>query len=151
MSHTLSDWLAEALDLGLLTPELQQEIDWLCSEVEQLRPTQRLALEQLASALESGELLLLDERRLINVMGDWVRGEVWRQLRSGDRQLDSLEQWPRIAALALQRLPPLYATSRTAARQLRERHHDQLQPRVAEAVWEAIAAVRQSHNRPNHN
>ncbi len=151
MPRRLADWLEEALELGLMTPELQREVERICGQTDPLRPTQRLALERLSVALESGELLVLDDQPLVNVMDDWVRGEVWRQLRVSDRSLDSLEPWPRIAALALNRLPPLYATSLEAARQLRERHGEQLQPKVAQAVWEAIATVRQSHGSTSGN
>ncbi len=129
----------QALRDGYLTPTMEAEVGRICDTASELSLEEYMALDKLMGALLSGEVVAVPRKQFINVMEELVLTEVIArvaeiQVTSG-HSLDVGD----IAAYALNRLPPLYATTEEGANYQRQRAREELQELIAQQVGAAIA------------
>lgn len=129
----------QALQDGYLTPSMEAEVGRICNTASELSIEEYMALDRLMGALLTGEVVVLPRKQFINVMEELVLSEAISQAveidKDGDQSLDVGD----IAAYALNRLPPLYATTEEGAQYQRSRAKEELQSLIASQVKEAIA------------
>jgi Late competence development protein ComFB len=127
-----------ALDEGYLTPAMEAEVGRICDSAAELSVEEYMALDHLMGALLAGEVVTVPRKQFINVMEELVIAETIGQITAieldNDVQLDVGD----IAAYALNRLPPLYATTEEGASYQRERAQAELQDSIVQQVKSAI-------------
>jgi Late competence development protein ComFB len=136
----IQEIVEQALKEGYLTPAMEAEVGKICDSSAELSLDEYMALECLMGALLTGDVVAMPRKQFINVMEELVIGEAIACV--GQMELlnhDSLDIGD-IAAYALNRLPPLYATTEEGANYQRERAKAELQALIHEAVKEAIAS-----------
>ncbi len=128
-----------ALDEGYLTPAMEAEVGRICDSAAELSVEEYMALDHLMGALLAGEVVTVPRKQFINVMEELVLTETIAQITAievkSELQLDVGD----IAAYALNRLPPLYATTEEGASYQRERAKKELQELITQQVTSAIA------------
>jgi Late competence development protein ComFB len=129
-----------ALDEGYLTPAMEAEVGRICDSAAELSVEEYMALDHLMGALLAGEVVTVPRKQFINVMEELVITETISQItaievNTDDVQLDVGD----IAAYALNRLPPLYATTEEGASYQRERAQTELKDLIRQQVESAIA------------
>lgn len=129
-----------ALDEGYLTPAMEAEVGRICDSAAELSVEEYMALDHLMGALLAGEVVTVPRKQFINVMEELVITETIAQItaievNTDDVQLDVGD----IAAYALNRLPPLYATTEEGASYQRERAQTELKDLIRQQVESAIA------------
>jgi hypothetical protein len=137
----------QALDEGYLTPVMEAEVGRICDSAAELSVEEYMALDHLMGALLAGEVVTVPRKQFINVMEELVLTETIAQITAisqgegsanevtTDAQLDVGD----IAAYALNRLPPLYATTEEGASYQRKRAQTELQDLIVGQVEAAIA------------
>lgn len=129
----------QALQDGYLTPAMEAEVGRICNTASELSIEEYMSLDRLMGALLTGEVVVLPRKQFINVMEELVLSEAIARVAeieaTSDRTLDVGD----IAAYALNRLPPLYATTEEGANYQRERAKKELQVLISKQVGEAIA------------
>jgi uncharacterized membrane protein YheB (UPF0754 family) len=134
-----------ALDEGYLTPAMEAEVGRICDSAAELSVEEYMALDHLMGALLAGEVVTVPRKQFINVMEELVITETIAQITAieinNEVQLDVGD----IAAYALNRLPPLYATTEEGASYQRDRAKKELQNLITQQVESAIT---QNLNRP---
>ncbi|MEM9246440.1 MAG: late competence development ComFB family protein [Cyanobacteria bacterium P01_F01_bin.153] len=129
----------QALRDGYLTPAMEAEVGRICDTASELSIEEYMALDRLMGALLTGEVVVLPRKQFINVMEELVLTEAITRVAeietTSDRALDVGD----IAAYALNRLPPLYATTEEGANYQRARAKEELQSLIAKQVNEAIS------------
>lgn len=124
---------------GYLTPIVESEIGLICETATHLSVEEYAALERLMEALMNGTVTATHRKQFINVMEELVLSEAIVRVSdietTSDRHLDLGD----IAAYALNRLPPLYATTEEGAVYQRQRAKTELRELITERVREAIA------------
>jgi hypothetical protein len=127
-----------ALEEGYLTPAMEAEVGRICDSAAELSVEEYMALDHLMGALLAGEIVTVPRKQFINVMEELVITETIGQITaievSTEVQLDVGD----IAAYALNRLPPLYATTEEGASYQRERAQKELQHLITQQVESAI-------------
>jgi hypothetical protein len=136
-----------ALDEGYLTPAMEAEVGQICDSAVELSVEEYMALDRLMGALLAGEVVTVPRKQFINVMEELAIAETIAQITAisqrescaneidSDVQLDVGD----IAAYALNRLPPLYATTEEGANYQRDRAQAELQDLIVQQVESAIA------------
>lgn len=127
----------QALKNGYLTPTMEAEVGRICDSAAELPLEDYMALDQLMGALLTGEVVAMPRKQFINVMEELAIAEVSAciaQIETNDCSLDVGD----IAAYALNRLPPLYATTEEGANYQRQRAKEELQGLIVQQVEEAI-------------
>ncbi len=136
----------QALQDGYLTPAMEAEVGRICDTLSELSIEDYMWLDKLMGALLTGEVVAVPRKQFINVMEELVLTEAIAQVAeiqvTSDLSLDVGD----IAAYALNRLPPLYATTEEGANYQRQRAKEELQSLIASQVGEAVA---QNLNRPD--
>ncbi|MGK7872280.1 MAG: late competence development ComFB family protein [Xenococcaceae cyanobacterium] len=129
----------QALKDGYLTPTMEAEVGMMCDTASELSLEEYKALDRLMGALLTGEVVAVSSKHFINVMEELVISEAIKRIaeieKTSDRALDIGD----IAAYALNRLPPLYATTEEGANYQRERARKELQELINQQVEAAIA------------
>lgn len=129
----------QALQDGYLTPAMEAEVGRICNTASELSIEEYMALDRLMGALLTGEVVVLPRKQFINVMEELVLSEAIARVAeieaTSERTLDVGD----IAAFALNRLPPLYATTEEGANFQRSRAKEELQELIAQQVNEAIS------------
>lgn len=129
----------QALQDGYLTPAMEAEVGRICNTASELSIEEYMSLDRLMGALLTGEVVVLPRKQFINVMEELVLSEAIARVAeieaTSDRTLDVGD----IAAYALNRLPPLYATTEEGANFQRSRAKEELQDLIAQKVDEAIS------------
>ncbi|MCT7954222.1 late competence development ComFB family protein [Laspinema palackyanum] len=129
----------QALQDGYLTPAMEAEVGRICNTASELSIEEYMALDRLMGSLLTGEVVVLPRKQFINVMEELVLSEAIARVAeieaTSDRTLDVGD----IAAYALNRLPPLYATTEEGANYQRVRAKEELQELISKQVEEAIA------------
>ncbi len=129
----------QALQDGYLTPAMEAEVGRICNTASELSIEEYMALDRLMGALLTGEVVVLPRKQFINVMEELVLSEAIARVAeieaTSERTLDVED----IAAYALNRLPPLYATTEEGANFQRSRAKEELQELIAQQVNEAIS------------
>jgi hypothetical protein len=128
----------QALRDGYLTPAMEAEVGRICDTASELSIEEYMALDRLMGALLTGEVVVLPRKQFINVMEELVLTEAITRVAeietTSDRALDVGD----IAAYALNRLPPLYATTEEGAAFQRQSAKEKLQDLISRQVNEAI-------------
>lgn len=136
----------QALEDGYLTPAMEAEVGRICDTTAELSIEEYMALDRLMGALLTGEVVAVPRKQFINVMEELVLTEAIARVAEIEATNDCTLDLGDIAAYALNRLPPLYATTEEGADYQRARAREELQLLIAEQVSEAIA---RSMNQPS--
>lgn len=129
----------QALQEGYLTPAMEAEVGRICDTASELSIEEYMALDRLMGALLTGEVVAVPRKQFINVMEELVLTEAIARVAEIEATSDRVLDVGDIAAYALNRLPPLYATTEEGASYQRMRAKDELQELITQQVSEAIA------------
>lgn len=129
----------QALQDGYLTPAMEAEVGRICDTAAELSIEEYMALDRLMGALLTGEVVAVPRKQFINVMEELVLTESIARVAEIEATSDCTLDLGDIAAYALNRLPPLYATTEEGADYQRARVKDELQGLISQKVNEAIA------------
>jgi len=129
----------KALHDGYLTPAMEAEVGGICDSTSELSIEEYMALDRLMGALLTGEVVAVPRKQFINVMEELVLTEAIARVAEIEATSDRVLDVGDIAAYALNRLPPLYATTEEGASYQRLRAREELQDLVTQQVNEAIA------------
>jgi hypothetical protein len=135
----------QALKDGYLTSAMEAEVGRICNAASELSIEEYMALDRLMGALLTGEVVVLPRKQFINVMEELVLAEAIAKVAEIEATSEQTLDVGDIAAYALNRLPPLYATTEEGANFQRARAKEELQEFINKQVKEAIA---QSLNKP---
>ena len=127
-----------ALEEGYLTPAMEAEVGRICDSAAELSVEEYMALDHLMGALLAGEVVTVPRKQFINVMEELVITETICQITAIEVNTDAQLDVGDIAAYALNRLPPLYATTEEGASYQRERAQKELQNLITQQVESAI-------------
>jgi hypothetical protein len=129
----------QALQDGYLTPSMEAEVGRICDTASELSVEEYMALDQLMGALLTGEVVAVPRKQFINVMEELVLSEAITRVAEIEQTSDNSLDVGDIAAYALNRLPPLYATTEEGANYQRQRAREELQDLIQAQVTDAIA------------
>ncbi|MBE9221276.1 late competence development ComFB family protein [Cyanobacterium stanieri LEGE 03274] len=129
----------QALESGYLTPTMEAEVGRLCDTSAELSNEEYLALDKLMGALLTGEVVAMPRKQFINVMEELVVSEVISRVAEIETTSNRLLDVGDIAAYALNRLPPLYATTEEGASFQREKAKKELTEIINNQVEQAIS------------
>lgn len=128
----------QALQDGYLTPAMESEVGRICDSAFELSVEEYMALDRLMGSLLTGEVVAVPRKQFINVMEELVLSEAVSRVAEIEANTNKVLDLGDIAAYALNRLPPLYATTEQGANYQRERAIADLQHLIAQQVKEAI-------------
>ncbi|MDC0833868.1 hypothetical protein CKA32_004506 [Geitlerinema sp. FC II] len=128
----------QALADGYLTPVMEAEVGRICNTASELSIEEYMALDRLMGALLTGDVVVLPRKQFINVMEELVLSETIAKVAEIEATTDRTLDVGDIAAYALNRLPPLYATTEEGANFQRARAREQLLDLIAKQVSDAI-------------
>ncbi len=128
----------QALQDGYLTPAMEAEVGRICDSAFELSVEEYMALDRLMGALLTGEVVAVPRKQFINVMEELVLSEAVARVAEIEANSNKVLDLGDIAAYALNRLPPLYATTEQGASYQRDRALADLQHLIAQQVKEAI-------------
>ncbi len=137
----------QALQDGYLTPAMEAEVGRICDNASELSIEEYMALDRLMGALLTGEVVAVPRKQFINVMEELVLTEAIARVAEIEATSESSLDVGDIAAYALNRLPPLYATTEEGANYQRQRAKAELQELIAQQISEAID---RNLDRPNN-
>jgi len=129
----------QALASGYLTPTMEAEVGRLCETSAELSSEEYLALDKLMGALLTGEVVAMPRKQFINVMEELVVSEVIARVAEIETTSNRLLDVGDISAYALNRLPPLYATTEEGASFQRSRAKEELNHLIVKQVEEAVS------------
>jgi hypothetical protein len=129
----------QALQDGYLTPAMEAEVGRICDTAAELSIEEYMALDRLMGSLLTGEVVAVPRKQFINVMEELVLTESIARVAEIEATSDCTLDLGDIAAYALNRLPPLYATTEEGANYQRTRAKEELQSIITEKVSEGIA------------
>ncbi|MBK1990800.1 late competence development ComFB family protein [Sphaerospermopsis aphanizomenoides BCCUSP55] len=129
----------QALQDGYLTPAMEAEVGRICDNASDLSIEEYMALDRLMGSLLTGEVVAVPRKQFINVMEELVLTEVIAKVAEIEATSESSLDVGDITAYALNRLPPLYATTEEGANYQRQRAKTELQVLISQQVAEAIA------------
>ncbi|NJL48866.1 MAG: late competence development ComFB family protein [Leptolyngbyaceae cyanobacterium SM2_5_2] len=136
---TIEKIVEQALQDGYLTPAMEAEVGRICDTASELSIEEYMALDRLMGALLTGEVVAVPRKQFINVMEELVLTEAISRVAEIEASSDTTLDLGDIAAYALNRLPPLYATTEEGANFQRETARGELSALIAEQVRQAIA------------
>ncbi|CAC5345891.1 MULTISPECIES: late competence development ComFB family protein [Planktothrix] len=128
----------QALGDGYLTPSMEAEVGRICNTASELSIEEYMALDRLMGALLTGEVVVLPRKQFINVMEELVLSEAIAKVAEIEENSDQTLDVGDIAAYALNRLPPLYATTEEGAQFQRSRAKEELQVLISGQIKAAI-------------
>ncbi len=128
----------QALHDGYLTPTMEAEVGRICDSAFELSVEEYMALDRLMGSLLTGEVVAVPRKQFINVMEELVLSEAVAKVAEIEASSNLVLDLGDIAAYALNRLPPLYATTEEGAIYQRERAIADLHTLIAQQVKEAI-------------
>ncbi|MBW4552459.1 MAG: late competence development ComFB family protein [Aphanocapsa sp. GSE-SYN-MK-11-07L] len=127
-----------ALANGYLTPTMEAEVGRICDSAAELSVEEYMALDRLMGALLTGQVVAVPRKQFINVMEELVLTEAITRVAAIESESDRTLDLGDIAAYALNRLPPLYATTEEGANYQRMRAQEELNDLISKQVQEAI-------------
>ncbi len=127
-----------ALANGYLTPTMEAEVGRICDSASELSVEEYMALDRLMGALLTGQVVAVPRKQFINVMEELVLTEAITRVAAIESESDRTLDLGDIAAYALNRLPPLYATTEEGANYQRTRAQEELNDLISKQVQEAI-------------
>jgi len=128
----------QALQDGYLTPAMEAEVGRICDTASELSIEEYMALDRLMGALLTGEVVAVPRKQFINVMEELVLTEAIARVAEIEASSDQTLDLGDIAAYALNRLPPLYATTEEGANFQRNKARAELAGLISDEVEEAI-------------
>jgi Late competence development protein ComFB len=128
----------QALQDGYLTPAMEAEVGRICDSAFELSVEEYMALDRLMGCLLTGEVVAVPRKQFINVMEELVLSESVARVAEIESASNKVLDLGDIAAYALNRLPPLYATTEEGAAYQRKRALADLQTLITQQVKEAI-------------
>jgi hypothetical protein len=132
--------IAEAFRAQVLTREMQGKLQHMISAATEISKADYEALTRLRSAIVDGAVQVVATQRFRNVMEELV----WEELEVRGLDRESLGEGAHdVIAYALNRLPPLYATSEVGAEFQRNRARGEMRAMLADRVSEAVEQARQ--------
>ena len=143
---SIENIVEQALRDGYLTPAMEAEVGRICDTASELSIEEYMSLDRLMGALLTGEVVAVPRKQFINVMEELVLTEAIARVAEIEATADVTLDLGDIAAYALNRLPPLYATTEEGAEYQRNRAKEELQNLISEKVDEAIS---RNINRPD--
>jgi len=111
----------QALQDGYLTPAMEAEVGRICDTASELSIEEYMSLDRLMGALLTGEVVAVPRKQFINVMEELVLTEAIARVAEIEATSDRTLDLGDIAAYALNRLLPLYATTEEGATYQRQR------------------------------
>lgn len=135
---SIQEIFAKALQDGYLTPAMEAEVGRLCESGVDLDQGEYEALDRLMAALLAGDVVAMPHKKFINVMEEMVLTEVVSQVSKYQKTTEKQPDIADIAAYALNRLPPLYATSEEGAKYQRQRASEELEFLIQQQVKEGL-------------
>ena len=138
-SMSIEKIVDQALQDGYLTPAMEAEVGRICDTASELSIEEYMALDRLMGALLTGEVVAVPRKQFINVMEELVLTEAIARVAEIEATSDHTLDLGDIAAYALNRLPPLYATTEEGATYQRQRAKEDLHHLIAQQVGEAIS------------
>jgi hypothetical protein len=129
----------QALQDGYLTPVMESEVGRICDTASELSIEEYMALDRLMGALLTGQVVAVPRKQFINVMEELVLTEAIARVAEIEAASDRVLDVGDIAAYALNRLPPLYATTEEGAKYQRQRAKEELQDLITQQVSAALA------------
>lgn len=129
----------QALQDGYLTPAMEAEVGRICDNASELSIEEYMALDRLMGALLTGEVVAVPRKQFINVMEELVLTEAIARVAEIEATSESSLDVGDIAAYALNRLPPLYATTEEGAAYQRQTAKAELEEFISQQVREAIS------------
>jgi hypothetical protein len=129
----------QALQDGYLTPVMESEVGRICDTASELSIEEYMALDRLMGALLTGQVVAVPRKQFINVMEELVLTEAIARVAEIEAKSDRVLDVGDIAAYALNRLPPLYATTEEGAKYQRQRAKEELQDLITQQVRAALA------------
>lgn len=129
----------QALQDGYLTPTMEAEVGRICDTASELSIEEYMALDRLMGSLLTGEVVAVPRKQFINVMEELVLSEAITRVAEIEATSDRVLDVGDIAAYALNRLPPLYATTEEGANYQRQKSKQELQDLIDQQIEEAIA------------
>lgn len=127
-----------ALAMRYLTPAMEAEISQICDSNPFLTQADYLALDRLMGALLTEQIMTLPRKQFINVMEELVQTEIMGRVAQFEEIVSYKLDLGDIAAFALNRLPPLYATTQEGANYQRTRAQADLLELIQQKVDESI-------------
>ncbi|WP_414528688.1 late competence development ComFB family protein [Nodularia chucula] len=138
----------QALQDGYLTPVMEAEVGRICDNASELSIEEYMALDRLMGALLTGEVVAVPRKQFINVMEELVLTEAISRAAEIEATSEKSLDVGDIAAYALNRLPPLYATTEEGASYQRLRAKAELQELISLQISESIG---RNIDQPNDN
>jgi hypothetical protein len=129
----------QALKDGHLTPTMEAEVGHICDNASELSIEEYMSLDRLMGALLTGEVVAVPRKQFINVMEELVLSSVVAKVAEIQASSDISLDVGDITAYALNRLPPLYATTEEGAKYQRDRAKTELDGLISQQVGEAIS------------
>ncbi len=128
----------QALQDGYLTPAMEAEVGRICDTASELSIEEYMALDRLMGSLLTGEVVAVPRKQFINVMEELVLTEAISQVAAVEANSDKTLDLGDIAAYALNRLPPLYATTEEGASYQRKKASAELVDLIRQQVAESM-------------
>lgn len=136
---SIKNIIKQALETGYLTPTMEAEVGRMCETSTELSLEEYTALDKLMGALLTGEVIAMPRKQFINVMEELVVSEVISRVSEIETTTDITLDVGDISAYALNRLPPLYATTEEGASYQREKAKQELQNLIHQQVEASIS------------
>ncbi len=128
----------QALQDGYLTPAMEAEVGRICDTASELSIEEYMALDRLMGSLLTGEVVAVPRKQFINVMEELVLTEAISQVAEVESNTEKTLDLGDVAAYALNRLPPLYATTEEGASYQRDKARAELSELIAQQVSESV-------------
>ena len=128
----------QALQDGYLTPAMEAEVGRICDTASELSIEEYMALDRLMGSLLTGEVVAVPRKQFINVMEELVLTEAISQVAAVEANTEATLDLGDVAAYALNRLPPLYATTEEGASYQREKARAELSELISQQVTESV-------------
>lgn len=136
----------QALQDGYLTSAMEAEVGRICETASELSIDEYMSLDRLMSSLLTGEVVAVPRKQFINVMEELVLSEAISQVAEVEAAKEVALDLGDVAAYALNRLPPLYATTEEGASYQREKAIAELSGLICQQVAESVG---RSLNQPD--
>jgi Late competence development protein ComFB len=135
---TIQEIVELSFQNGYLTPTMEAEVGRICDHASELDIDEYQALDKLMGALLTGQVVAVPRKQFINVMEELVLSEAITRASEMEAAGRAALDLGDIAAYALNRLPPLYATSEEGANYQRKRAQKELKDLIVQQVDAAI-------------
>lgn len=135
---TIQEIVEQAMTNGYLTPTMEAEVGRICDKASELSVAEYQDLDRLMGALLTGQVTAVPRKQFINVMEELVLTDAITRVSAIEASKNVALDLGDIAAYALNRLPPLYATTEEGANYQRQKAQEDLMDMISEQVQRAI-------------